>query len=323
MQLSEQHSLTPENFNLLITTDWHIDGNTKVEIINIANNLASYAPIDERICLGDFNTTWHGLPAGYNYWHDTLLTLGNHDYVNPTGPFIWTNQIPISQLYTQAYEPYISSNKTVQEPNTTYWYKDCDKNIRLIGLDCMCLDSQYQQNMLSWLKTLLNDSLIQNKQVILARHWGYGDKNASTWIPCSLAPLPTYLPSNLSHNEVPELYPFEETILNAVDDFKANGGTFICHIHGHRHYSWVGYYEKAHGRQLGIITNSMLKEWYQFFKRETDTPSIISANVISVDTEGHKIIVQPFGNTILKTGGKAGHCTFDYNANLIEDTFDL
>lgn len=313
--------MAPDNFNLLITTDWHVDGNTLIENVNTANAMMQYADIDERICLGDFNTRWYGLPEGYDYWNSTLLTLGNHDYINPTGDFVWTNQVPISELYSVAYAPYIEGNGTVQSPNTTYWYKDCDKDVRIIGLDCLSLDTAYQQTMLQWLKDVLADSIDKGKKVILARHWGYGEQSFSTWIPCSLAPLPTYLPVNLAHAEVSELWPFEKTIISAVDKFKEDGGTFICHINGHRHYTWVGYYDQPHGRQLGIITNSMLKEWYQFFSRTDDTPSIIGANVLSVDLEKETVTVQPFGNAILKTGGEAGYCKFDYNANLLEDTF--
>lgn len=303
-----------EKFNLLITTDWHKD----TANANLASSMANYSPIDQKVCLGDIcNASFYDRPIGFEYWDSTLLCVGNHDEFNGQGN-THANQVSATELYNVFYKPFIKANGSVQNPNTTYWYKDFpNKNIRLIGLDNGLLDVSFQQTMLAWFKNTLEDARVKGMHVIVFRHMGFGNASASTQIWTPFSAYQTNTGANLGHFDIPALWVFDAQLLKAVDDFKANGGVFVCHIHGHRHYTWIGKYPQEHGDQLGVLVPSIKKEWYHRIKRDDNTIAQTGFFTFSIDTAKREILINSCGPKHLTSGGDIGKLLMDYDANII------
>lgn len=317
LQLAQQSSLSQNTCNILVTSDWH----SYITNAKRATSMMDYAPIEQALCLGDIlPDRWNDQLnlSIYPYWDKTLLVLGNHDVLGGTG-WDWTVQPSPEQQYNRFYAPYVGSNGSTMIANTTYWYKDIhDGKIRLIGLDSMNLDATYQQRMLSWLKGLLSESLEKGQHVVIARHWGYGAPSQSEQVWCPYSIYPANEDANLAHSGLEQLRTFETQILNAVDDFIGEGGLFVCHLLGHKHFSWVGRYPMKNGNQLGIVTPSILNDSWNRTLRNSQTIGFTGFNVVSIDTDRKSIALQAYGAKLLKTGGTLETAVFDYNGNILD-----
>ena len=300
----------------MVSSDWH----SFWELANDARDFVNYAPIDQNICLGDVCNDRFSDSSGmsnYNYWNSTLLAIGNHDVLTGTG-YNWENQASITAQYNTFYAPWVKQNGSVQSVNTTYLYKDFpDKKIRLIVLDSMTLNPSYQNDMLEWFKNLLDDARQKDYGIICCRHWGYGRADQSVQVWCPFSNLPSMGNTMLSHEgTLDSLYTIERNILNAIDEFRGNGGKFICHLQGHKHYSWAGkYIGFSHGDQLAIVTTSLYTSYgcVRTYRNE-GTIGQSAFNVVTADLDNETVTVQAYGAINLRAGGQLHSATFDWNA---------
>lgn len=308
--------------NLVLThySDIHSDVIRTERIIAFAKKFGKY--IDDVLFTGDicgsrysnYQERFDSLPG----MERILMTIGNHDVYDSTGTAPEDDYANKSYWATNAqkYARYMRniSQWGVIQPNNAavdslcYYYKDyADMKIRLVVLDAMAFDDAQ----LSWLQSVLNDSITNNLAVVIAVHFvpakGLTDYNG---FDCSFNSF-----KNDSGNT--NYTSYLRGLADAVDVFINNNGEFICYLAGHTHYDLCGTLA-SHPNQLYIAVASAKfisednNNHKQHVARKVGQSNEDQFNIVAFDTYNKQIKVARIGATYDRWLRHRGTMLIDY-----------
>lgn len=209
-----------------------------------------------------------------------LMTLGNHDALNATSGWDWTNLISSNTAFTR-YMAGINNWGVTYQQGKCYYYKDYStEKIRMIVLDCMLWDNDE----LSWLESILSDAQAKNLSVVCVSHYPVEFNGISF---CSFNSLQLNA-SDFIDNAAPA----------AVDTFITNGGEFIAWLCGHVHMDAFGIAKEYPNQTVVCIdtcTDEINSVGYSDIARISGTKSQDLFNIISFDTYNKTIKITRIG----------------------------
>lgn len=270
--------------SLLFFADVHLVPAHLIKIRDFFNKHKKY--IDDTIHLGDSVgdfytgefTLWDNFPKALN-------VIGNHDTdAGKNRRCALTD----NQKYDIYFKKYISGWKVKQPENAEsegkcYWYKDYNKDLRVIGIDCMRLnDAQYK-----WFAETLDGAAKKNLKVIIVTHI---PPHCNKAIECNFTSL-DYLPSFKSNSD------YYSKLISAVDAFISNGGTFVSWICGHNHHDSIMYTGTEKNKQLVIVMECATDfSWWTDAVHIPNTATETCWEIISVESISNVIKIARFGN---------------------------
>lgn len=284
---------------LLHFSDIHANKQNLMRIMNFANKYG--AKINDIIHTGDMVASkWD---SGVTFWTEVegtdniLNVIGNHDS-SSTGSGNW-DAYTAAQCYGRYIEPYVENwGVTMGGEEVCYYYKDYS-SIRLIVLDRMHWDSTQE----SWFTTLLQNSL--SKKVIIASHG----------TPATVAPsdkacnMDSYFKETISPNSGMNS---DSIMVEAVDDFIDDGGTFICWLGGHTHWDSFRYIS-GHQRQVCVLVGTASSTANgNAFHREVGTQSEDNFNIFSVYPTTGTFAIKKIGCSYNRMGLSTSGLVYDY-----------
>lgn len=294
---------THTNFELCVGSDWHASWARA----NLEGETSDLLGPDMHVTLGDIvrdKFSDNGL-SNYTHWADTALVLGNHDVWNggreSSGRYDWKNsQATQTELYNRFFAPHASSAKMTIEKNTTWWYREFpEKSMLFIGLNCMVVGDTLHSQQKRFLQARLQHALDNNLRVIIGYHWAMREFK---YIPCTFSDNIRYYNLKVYHGELESNYAYDTELLECVDAFIANGGRFVCWMHGHEHDDVVGYYEIGDRKQLCIVVTSELESWKNTLVRLDANVSQVAFDHITVDGLDN-ITIRRYGAQTVRLGG--------------------
>ena len=281
-----------EPFVLIHFSDIHGDRLCLDNVIKLSD--AYSESIDDVIHTGD--TVKVDSSENINFWTRTgaskiLNVIGNHDTRRGSS---WTG-LTMAQTYQKYFAPYIANWNVICDTDTTYYYKDyTEKKIRLIVLDVM----HQTADQLTWFVNTLASALTDELHVIVAlhcrAHWlltkfevpwdDYLIAPGTNWEDTSSYTGSSY-PANISNDYA-----------NALDTFIANGGNFICWIHGHTHYRLFRKLT-THTDQLDVSVANAGTAYADtsVWEREKGTQTMDDFNILAVDTTAKLLRIVKIG----------------------------
>lgn len=271
--------------SLLFFTDVHFVQAHLIKIRDFFNKHKKY--IDDAIHLGDSVgnfytgefTLWDSFPKALNI-------IGNHDTDAGKNK---RRALTDRQKYDIYFKKYISSWKVKQPENAEaegkcYWYKDYNRDLRVIGLDCMRLNSAQHK----WFAETLDGAAKKNLKVIILTHVPPRCDNA---IECNFTSLdypPAYKSASEGHYA---------KLISAVDSFISGGGTFVSWICGHNHHDSIMYTGTEKNKQLVIVMECATDfSWWTDAVHVSNTATETCWEIISVESISNVIKIARFGN---------------------------
>lgn len=271
--------------SLLFFTDVHFVQAHLIKIRDFFNKHKKY--IDDAIHLGDSVgnfytgefTLWDSFPKALNI-------IGNHDTDAGKNK---RRALTDRQKYDIYFKKYISSWKVKQPENAEaegkcYWYKDYNRDLRVIGLDCMRLNSVQHK----WFAETLDGAAKKNLKVIILTHVPPRCDNA---IECNFTSLdypPAYKSASEGHYA---------KLISAVDSFISGGGTFVSWICGHNHHDSIMYTGTEKNKQLVIVMECATDfSWWTDAVHVSNTATETCWEIISVESISNVIKIARFGN---------------------------
>lgn len=249
--------------------------------------------INDAIHLGDNVGAYY--PDKFELWEEfpeSLNVLGNHDVYTTRNKNVeyWKepNFLPDIEKYNAYFKRYIKKwkvrqPKDAEEQGKCYWYKDYNKDVRLIGIDCMNLnETQYQ-----WFVATLESAAKKNLKVLIATHIAPDCDKA---LECNFTSLDYPVPHKSG------LWQIKRFAL-AVDSFIENGGTFVSWLCGHNHHDSMFYVAGVKHKQLAIIMECATDfSWWTDAVHVPQTATATCWELISVESMSNVIKIARFGN---------------------------
>ena len=302
VSLKKTASNSYENLSLLCSTDVHGMVTQMSYYLDFYRKYSEY--LDEMINLGDLLGQQYGIDTKELPYDDlenfnkVLCAIGNHDVFNYNNGATEAGKsygnikywAPNDAKYDRflknislwgVVSPFGVDVQASPYYKACYYYKDYPlSRIRLIVLDSMDLTSEQ----VSWFSGVIEEAQAQGLQVLCASHIPMGRDTGLTPFDCNWVGDHLY-----SYGQRDDSY------LNIIDDFIANGGTFICWIHGHYHYEEIGIYT-AHPQQVYIILPcTMTRDVHQDVVRLPNDSSVNNFNVISIEPYDKYIRIMKVG----------------------------
>ena len=292
--------------SLLFFTDVHFVQAHLIKIRDFFNKHKKY--IDDAIHLGDSVgnfytgefTLWDSFPKALNI-------IGNHDTDAGKNK---RRALTDRQKYDIYFKKYISSWKVKQPENAEaegkcYWYKDYNRDLRVIGLDCMRLNSAQHK----WFAETLDGAAKKNLKVIILTHVPPRCDNA---IECNFTSLdypPAYKSASEGHYA---------KLISAVDSFISGGGTFVSWICGHNHHDSIMYTGTEKNKQLVIVMECATDfSWWTDAVHVSNTATETCWEIISVESISNVIKIARFGNNYDHYLRHKGTFCYDFKNNKI------
>ena len=232
---------------------------------------------DDMIATGD--SVYDRFSSPFSYWTnnpDKLLIIGNHDALNASSGYDWTDQPSQQTMYIRYFQPYLNSTNINIEANKTYWYKEYSaKKMMLIGLNVMLITSAGQTETMSFLESCLTKAIANDESVIIAVHWAFNQSTviSSNW---------TAFNPEKGHGEITSYTnTFETSIMQKVSDYIDNGLKFVCYICGHSHQDILSISTGIKNKQLFITNTCTYIDGYNDIPRISGTTSVTTCNLLS------------------------------------------
>ena len=241
--------------------------------------------VDDLLNTGD--TASQNYSDGIDFWsrsgaEKVLNVVGNHD--TSEGNIIAT--ATSKQVYDMLIAPFVSHWGVIQPANASangynYYYKDYDgKSLRLIVLDAVYWDD----NEKDWLIATLDSARQSGLSAVIATHYKPGNTSP---IACSFNSLIGTPSEGVLQNS---------SAIQAVSDFIAAGGDFVCWLTGHTHIDLIGTIN-GHQDQLVItLENGGLNDSWNDSARVAGTKSQDSFNLIAFDVSAGFVKVARVGD---------------------------
>lgn len=219
----------PKCVSLLHFSDIHGDSAALERIINQSNGV--FSSVDDVICTGDIvDAQWSD---DFGYWEtagasDVLIVMGNHDEIVDRGNWnLVSNYKTMAECYERYMSPFISGWGVTYQADKTYWYKDYGTSVRLIALDLVQDYLLHDDAQMAWFSQTLGAARAAGRSVVVAQHFPPHAREA-------VPDVGGWYDTNYSEAEYARWVPREEW-QQAVEDFKDEGGEFVCWLGGHTH----------------------------------------------------------------------------------------
>ena len=314
-----------EPLNLIHFSDVHASKDALKKLDDFFTAYGNY--IDDVIHTGDaVRTVWEN---GFDFWSSAnaskfLNVIGNHD--------VWTWGNDYNKSYTrgysakQSYERYVAPfasywGGAITVPDKCYWYKDYpSSNIRLIAIDCMHWKEKlilangtestvYKNGDLcdngeqkTWLTNVLETARSNGLSVMCAVHYPAVRKG----IPCSFMSLNAFALGEL-----------QTDIIQTVQTFIDNGGSFITWLCGHQHEDLFGTITNFPDQTMIAITDSYIGIGDPAEANVIHLPNTYAetnANILSIDPNQKFIRLMRIGGNYDKNGRKIGSLVYNYDS---------
>lgn len=274
--LSRLKAMRHANYNgntpLMLAHFSDIHGST-VNLKRIVEWTGHYsAYLDDVIHTGDnMAETWL---SGFGFWTDVdgaekiLNCIGNHDTNDGNGN--WSG-IAAADAYARYMAPYMEIwGATPAGEGLCYYYKDYTASkVRLVVLDCM--HRTVEQD--AWFVEVLEDARSRGLSVIGAYHCAPCVDAAFEMFDCNFS-SPNFRGSSIA------AYP-RTALVNAVEQFKADGGDFCCWIGGHTHRDYAVMIDNS--QLCFLVDTAQYSTYHRDHVVEQYTKSQDCFNVIAVD----------------------------------------
>ena len=298
-------------FSLFWFTDIHGDEREFGRLIEFFKTYRRH--FDGAICTGDMmrDSAEH---SDFDYWaatpgHEEIMSvIGNHDVLRNDNNYVNINYddiLSMRECYVKYFAPFIGKWGVNYIPGKTYYYKDFDnKKIRLVVLDNMQRKNEPKAviGQLAWLKDTLAGAREKDLSVIIAAHYNINDTEK---IECNFTEK-----SILYNGEFRDC----DLYMKIVDDFRKEGGKFVCWIAGHLHRDFIIKSKKYPG-QLCIVCDAAC-DWQSAAYSETArVPGMKCgdlADTLVVDTSRHLIKLIRVGATMDGFMRPKNEVTLDY-----------
>lgn len=276
-------------FNLFAFTDVHSAEYEFGRLMEFYHHYDKY--FDNAVCLGDIveNYTVSSDFLNKNPYSDKLLfTVGNHDVF--TGK--WDNTVSMEEMFSRFFSPFIDKWGVVYEKGKTYYYKDYpEKKIRFIVIDSMLHDAESNAQ-IGWFKDTLRGAREKGFHVVCATHFPMlADAKP---IKCVFTNRGREINSIAKVDKQYADFGFIpakiDDYMSSVNDFRNEGGVFVCWLSGHTHYDLVELDQKYN--QMCITMETCCVKWSFDFSDSYRTMGLKSqdlANAIIVDTHNRMI----------------------------------
>ena len=314
-----------EPLNLIHFSDVHASKDALKKLDDFFTAYGNY--IDDVIHTGDaVRTVWEN---GFDFWSSAnaskfLNVIGNHD--------VWTWGNDYNKSYTrgysakQSYERYVAPfasywGGAITVPDKCYWYKDYpSSNIRLIAIDCMHWKEKlilangtestvYKNGDLcdngeqkTWLTNVLETARSNGLSVMCAVHYPAVRKG----IPCSFMSLNAFALGEL-----------QTDIIQTVQTFIDNGGSFITWLCGHNHEDLFGTITNFPDQTMIAVTDSYIGIGDPAEANVIHLPNTYAetnANILSIDPNQKFIRLMRIGGNYDKNGRKIGSLVYNYDS---------
>lgn len=302
--------IDPNDFNLVVSSDWH----SQWARANVIGSMSDNKGYDDHIMLGDILRERFSASTGedaYTHWNSTLKVLGNHDVLsdaaypdwnNVGGHWSnvdWTKTVTDAEAYERFFKNYASATGITIQPGTCWWYKDYPtKKVKIIGLYCMAVSASDRSAQTGFLNTQLSDALEKGYRVIIANHWPFN----------CLGDYGRYVKSNftdkyyLSHGELNTNDSWERGLAMAVNTFISNGGRFIAWLVGHTHGDNIAYYRFGNYYQLVINVCAQIPPSTPQLYRYNNSAFELAFNGLTLKDDDTVLLTRYGANTIVKGG---------------------
>ncbi|MBQ6534078.1 MAG: metallophosphoesterase [Opitutales bacterium] len=255
--------------------------------------------LDDAVHLGDavgsfFRgsfTLWDSFPTALNIIgnHETYL---NDNYLKKKAGKPKFKTMPDRDKYDNYFKKYVGSWGVRQPENAEaegkcYWLKDYSGHVRIIGVDCMRLDSDAQ---FEWFKSALGEAAEKNLTVAIATHV---PPDAELDIPSNFTSLDYHVPYKSGTCGIGQY----KRYLGAVDDFIGAGGNFAAWICGHTHTDMLLYAAGTKRKQFVLVMEcaTNFSDWTDA-QHIRNTASETCWEVVSIEEKTNVIKVARFGN---------------------------
>lgn len=314
-----------EPLNLIHFSDVHASKDALKRLDDFFTAYGNY--IDDVIHTGDaVRTVWEN---GFDFWSSAnaskfLNVIGNHD--------VWTWGNDYNKSYTrgysakQSYERYVAPfasywGGAITVPDKCYWYKDYpSSNIRLISIDCMHWKEKlilangtestvYKNGDLcdngeqkTWLTNVLETARSNGLSVMCAVHY----PAVRNGIPCSFMSLNAFALGEL-----------QTDIIQTVQTFIDNGGSFITWLCGHQHEDLFGTITNFPDQTMIAVTDSYIGIGDPAEANVIHLPNTYAetnANILSIDPNQKFIRLMRIGGNYDKNGRKIGSLVYNYDS---------
>ena len=306
-----QWQTEPEPVALMHFSDIHGDGDAPARLMTFYDAYSD--KLDDMLCTGDI--VQYRFSDGIAFWdavdgaENILVSIGNHDALGATSGFDWSNLKTQAEQYACFMAPYIANWGCAYESGKTYYYKDyTEKNVRLIVLNCMLVDSD-KTAQVSWLAATLESARGAGLSVVIAVHYHMGD---SVKVQCGFSNI------DMRNSETP-FGGLDSEYMDAVQTFINAGGEFVCYLAGHLHYD-IFSVNATYPTQycIGIDAASVdQSNYYSDTQRTLGTKSEDLANIVVIDTSSKAV-------KVIRVGADTDHylrskkcMTFKYDTGTI------
>lgn len=286
--------------------------------LNIYGDFIDSTAIDANVILGDIvRSSWFNIGEPlyqYNYWNKTLRIVGNHDVLNATSGYDWTQQASQTDVYNRYFA---TDNPVDMAVNTTYWKKEySDKQILVIGGNCMLITEAEQQAQYSFFENALNQALSKNLTVVICYHWPLNTPYESLSTNFSIINI-GYFYGGRAHSELySQTLQFEQNLLHLVDNYISNGGKFACWLNGHEHTDDIGVFKGSH-KQLYV--NIASYHYVDFLVTHgLNYTDGLAFNMIEISQEDESVIVYRYGANYGRNIGHLTKCKIGYRGDIRE-----
>lgn len=274
--------------SILFFADIHLVTKHLLKIKKFSEKYRKY--IDDTVHLGDsVGAAYVGKFDLWDSYPTALNVIGNHDTYDRKYPVTLSD----NSKYDIYFKKYVDSWNVVQPENAEadgkcYWHKDYNKDVRLIGIDCMNPDDKQ----FAWFVNALNSAQKAGLKVAIATHVPpSGDEG----VDCNFNSLDYggYKKKGECETATERFTRF----VDAVDAFIDNGGCFVSWICGHFHHDRIMHTLDSKHKQLIIVM-----ECATDFNKWTDadhargTPTSTCWEIISIESISHVIKIARFGN---------------------------
>lgn len=293
-------------------THYVINKETLQRIVDFNSAYSNY--IDDMVCTGDEcfqDITDRQNPSGGTNWWDAvagtdkiLPVVGNHDtYASGSTE---NGSAGKEATYAALFNHISDAEPSDHTDGNCYYYKDyTTPGIRLIVVDPYYSDTTEVE----WFQQALAGAKTQGLSVVVAAH----------------PPFNSYTPLPVTFNSLRFSGSFNQHVdmsayIDAVEEFIADEGNFICWITGHVHGDVVGYYEHNGIKQLAIGAPSAKAPRSAGTSSETNnvdmrilgTKSQDSFNLISFETAYKTLTIKRIGSDYDVALRHRGICTINY-----------
>lgn len=293
--------------SLLFFTDVHLVPENFRKIRKFYEKHQAY--IDNAIHLGDSVgakveppfTMWDSFPKCLNI-------MGNHDsHYDYPRPKKFLTPKEKYETFFKKYVPYwnVVQPENAEEKGLCFWYKDYNKDLRVVGIDCLRVDQEH----LKWFEKVANDALEKKLKLVVITH-----------IPPVRGEIVKCNFTSIDYTDNQKPYGGQKTSRFApiIDKFIDNGGTFVSWVTGHLHHDIVNYVKDTKHKQL-VITLECATDfnWWTDANHVKGTSTSCAWEIISVESETNVLKIARFGNNLDHYMRHKGALCYDFKKHEI------